>query len=313
MGVGLLDASPVFAGRLRECAGALREFSDVDVEGVLRSGVVLERAEVVQPVLWAVMVALAELWGSVGVVPAGVVGHSQGEIAAAVVCGGLSVVDGARVVALRSRVLGRLAGRGGMASVSASVGWVEERLGGFAGVSVAAVNGVAATVVSGPVGGVEGFVGLCVGEGVWARRIAVDYASHGVGVEEVEGEVRGLVVRPRRSGVSFFSSVTGGLVDTDVLDGDYWYANLRERVRFVDAVGAARAAGLGVFVEVSPHPVLGMNIDGAVVETLRRGEGGLDRFLLSVGGAFVRGVPVEWPGVGGVSVDVPTYPFQRQR
>ncbi|WP_425437462.1 SDR family NAD(P)-dependent oxidoreductase, partial [Nonomuraea indica] len=312
MGVELLDTAPVFAGRLRECAVALREFGDLDVEAVLRSGAVPERAEVVQPVLWAVMVALAELWRSAGVTPAGVIGHSQGEIAAAVVCGALSVEDGARVVALRSRALARLAGRGAMASVSQPVSWVEERLAGFAGLSVAAVNGPAATVVSGPIEAVERFVGLCADEGAWARRIAVDYASHSAAVEEVESEIRGLTVRPRHSEVSFFSSVTGTLLDTTGLDGDYWYANLRQPVRFTDAVAAARAAGVGIFVEVSPHPVLGMHIEGAS-ETLRRDEGGLDRFLLSASEAFVRGAPVDWPPTGQASAELPTYPFQRRR
>ncbi|WP_219602200.1 SDR family NAD(P)-dependent oxidoreductase, partial [Nonomuraea indica] len=314
MGVELLDTAPVFAGRLRECAVALREFGDLDVEAVLRSGAVPERAEVVQPVLWAVMVALAELWRSAGVTPAGVIGHSQGEIAAAVVSGALSVRDGARVVALRSRALARLAGRGAMASVSQPAGWVEEHLTRFAGLSVAAVNGPAATVVSGPAGAVEGFVAWCEAEGHWARRIAVDYASHSAAVEEVEAEIRALAVRPRASEVSWFSAVTGGLLDTTGLDGDYWYANLREPVRFLDAVNAARGAGLGTFVEVSPHPVLAMHIDGApVVETLRRDDGGLDRFWLSAGQAFVHGVPVTWPATGATPADVPTYPFQRRR
>ncbi|WP_374343866.1 type I polyketide synthase, partial [Streptomyces sp. 8ZJF_21] len=120
MAVGLLDSSPVFAGRIAECEAALSGFVDWSLTGVLRgAGPGLERVDVVQPVLWAVMVSLAEVWRSCGVVPAAVVGHSQGEIAAAVVAGGLSLEDGARVVALRSQAIARgLAGRGGMMSVA---------------------------------------------------------------------------------------------------------------------------------------------------------------------------------------------------
>ncbi|MFM9701141.1 acyltransferase domain-containing protein, partial [Streptomyces europaeiscabiei] len=120
MAVELLDASPVFAARFVECGAALGgfvEWSLVDVVRGVEGAPGLDRVDVVQPVLWAVMVSLAALWESFGVRPAAVVGHSQGEIAAAVVAGALSLVDGARVVALRSRAIVALAGRGGMVSV----------------------------------------------------------------------------------------------------------------------------------------------------------------------------------------------------
>ena len=121
MAVGLLDGSAVFAESVGLCGEALAPFVDWSLEGVLR-GVEgapgLDRVDVVQPVLWAVMVSLAELWRSCGVRPDVVVGHSQGEIAAACVAGGLLLEDGACVVALRSRALAGLAGRGGMVSVA---------------------------------------------------------------------------------------------------------------------------------------------------------------------------------------------------
>ncbi|MCE4949069.1 acyltransferase domain-containing protein, partial [Streptomyces albulus] len=122
MGAQLLDESRVFAERVAECEVALGEFVEWSLVEVLR-GVAgapsLDRVDVVQPVSFAVMVGLAALWRAHGVVPDAVVGHSQGEIAAAVVSGGLSLRDGARVVALRSQAIGRaLAGRGGMMSVA---------------------------------------------------------------------------------------------------------------------------------------------------------------------------------------------------
>ncbi|WP_344598719.1 type I polyketide synthase, partial [Streptomyces violaceusniger] len=132
MAVGLMDASPVFAARIHECAAALAEFTDWSLVEVLRGAEgapSLDRVDVVQPVLFAVMVSLAELWRSLGVVPAAVVGHSQGEIAAACVAGVLSLKDAARVVALRSQAIGRvLAGKGGMVSVALPVAVVRERI-----------------------------------------------------------------------------------------------------------------------------------------------------------------------------------------
>ncbi|WP_040829423.1 acyltransferase domain-containing protein, partial [Nocardia jiangxiensis] len=124
MGVALLDGSPVFAGQMNACAAALSEFVDWSLVDVLR-GVEgapgLDRVDVVQPVLFAVMVSLAELWRSVGVRPDAVIGHSQGEIAAAFVAGALSLRDAARVVALRSQLLVALSGAGGMVSLACDV------------------------------------------------------------------------------------------------------------------------------------------------------------------------------------------------
>ncbi|KJK54742.1 acyltransferase domain-containing protein, partial [Saccharothrix sp. ST-888] len=147
MAVELLECSAVFAERMGECAAALAPFTDWSLLDVVRGATGeawLERVDVVQPVLWAVMVSLAEVWQSAGVRPSVVVGHSQGEIAAAVVAGALSLEDGARVVALRSKAIaGGLAGRGGMVSVALPVELVRERLSvwGEERISVAAVNG----------------------------------------------------------------------------------------------------------------------------------------------------------------------------
>ncbi|UED87989.1 type I polyketide synthase [Streptomyces profundus] len=317
MAVELLDSSPVFAARFAECEGALAPHVDWSLVGVVRSGG-FERVDVVQPVLWAVMVSLAALWESVGVVPDAVVGHSQGEIAAAVVAGGLSLVDGARVVVLRSRVIGeRLAGGGGMVSVPLSVdvvrGLVPE------GVSVAAVNGPSSVVVSGDPAGLDVVLGLVEG----AKRVPVDYASHSVQVAGIRAELLDALagVVPRAGNVPFFSTVTGGWLDTEFLDAGYWYRNLRETVEFEGAVRGLAGAGFGVFVEVSAHPVLTVGVgeavgDEAVVAgTLRRNEGGVRRFLLSAGELFVRGVGVDFtPFFGGAAPcrDLPTYPFQRK-
>ncbi|MCF0083305.1 acyltransferase domain-containing protein, partial [Streptomyces lomondensis] len=182
MAAGLLESSPVFAGRMAECAAALEPFTDWRLLDVVRGepgAPGFDRVDVVQPVLWAVMVSLAELWRACGVEPAAVIGHSQGEIAAAVVAGGLSLEDGARVVALRSRALLALSGGGGMVSVSLPVGEVRERLAAWEGrISVAAVNGPSSVVVSGEPKALEELVASCTEQDIRAKKIAVDYASH---------------------------------------------------------------------------------------------------------------------------------------
>ena len=153
MGRDLAAASPVFAARLAECGRALAPYLDWSPEEVMAGAAgapQLDRTDVVQPVLWAVMVSLAAAWQAAGVTPDAVVGHSQGEIAAACVAGILSLEDAARIVALRSRALLALAGRGGMMSVAEPAAAVRDRIAGWGDrLSVAAVNGPAATVVSG--------------------------------------------------------------------------------------------------------------------------------------------------------------------
>ncbi|MEU8748795.1 beta-ketoacyl synthase N-terminal-like domain-containing protein, partial [Streptomyces parvulus] len=324
MGRELLDSSPVFAARLGECAAALAPFVDFDPVEVLRSGAALERVEVIQPVTWAVMVSLAELWRSVGVVPDAVVGHSQGEIAAAAVSGALSLEDAARVVALRAQVIGReLTGLGGMASVSLPRADVEARLVGWEGrLDVAAVNGPSSTVVAGDADAIVEFVAACRGEKIRARQVPVDYASHSAHVERIEAELLDVLapITPLASHFPFFSTVDAALTDTTTLDAGYWYRNLRHTVRFEETVRLLTSKGFGTFVESSAHPVLTMGVqetaDVTAVGSLRRDEGGLARFLTSAAELFVHGTSVDWAslfeGTGAQRVDLPTYPFQRR-
>ena len=330
MGVALLESSPVFAEQMRACEQVLAEHVDWSLLGVLRGvdgAPSLQRVDVVQPVLFAVMVSLAGWWRSCGVVPEAVVGHSQGEIAAAYVAGVLGLQDAVRVVVARSRALSRtLAGRGGMVAVSEPVEQVRQRLRRFDGrVSVAAVNGPAAVVVSGDPDVLAGLLAQCTTEGVQARAIPVDYAAHSVQVEAVREEVLTALggLAPGVGEVPVYSTVTGGLL-TERMDAEYWYRNLRETVRLQDATEVLLAGGHDVFIEMSPHPVLGIGVEdtatavGAqplVLGCLRRDDGGLSRLLISAAQAYVRGVAVDWAGVlvGGRRVELPTYAFQRRR
>ncbi|MEU1949839.1 type I polyketide synthase, partial [Streptomyces sp. NPDC020125] len=315
MGAGLLDASPVFAARVAECERALAPHVDWSLTDVLRGAegaAELSRVDVVQPVLWAAMVSLAAVWAEYGVRPAAVVGHSQGEIAAAVMAGALSLEDGAKVVALRSRALRRLAGGGAMASLGVGEERATELLSGLAdqadAVVVAVVNGPESTVVSGPPEQVAATVTACREAGERARMIEVDYASHSPQVDEIAEELTELLkavepVGASGSGVVFYSTVTGGRADASMLDTGYWVRNLRERVRFAEAVQALLADGHRVFIEASTHPVLTMAMresfehaeSGATaVPTLRRDHGDLAQLTKSVAQAFIAGAEVDW-------------------
>ncbi|WP_228566899.1 type I polyketide synthase [Nocardia sp. SYP-A9097] len=325
----LLEESAVFAARMGECAVALSPFVEWSLVDVLRSSGSLDRVDVVQPVLFSVMVSLAAVWRSFGVVPAAVVGHSQGEIAAAVVAGGLSLADGAKVVALRSRAIAALAGRGGMASIARSPEDTAHLLAPWSGrISVAAMNGPGATVVSGDPDALIELLDRCAADGIRARRIDVDYASHSAHVEEIRTELHTALagIRPGTGDIPFYSTVDSDWMDTAELDAGYWYRNLRQTVAFAPAVQALIGLGHNAFLEISSHPVLAASIEDsatavgasvAALHTLRRDEGGAHRLLCALGEAWVRGLPVDWTaaldGIAARPVALPTYPFQRRR
>ncbi|QKW05112.1 SDR family NAD(P)-dependent oxidoreductase [Streptomyces sp. NA04227] len=332
MAVELLDSSPVFAERFAEVAGAVEAYVDWSVEAVVRGGEgapSLERIEVLQPVLFTVMVSLAAVWRSVGVEPDAVVGHSQGEIAAAAVSGALSLEDAARIVVLRSQLFAdELVGKGAVASVSLPAAEVETRIARFGdALSIAGNNGPRSVTVAGEVPALEELVAELEAEEVRAKVIGSTVASHCAQVDPLHDRILDLLsfVEPREGSVPLYSTVTGEALTGVELDAAYWYENCRRPVSFEPVVRALLADGFDVFVESSAHPVLTYGIsetaDDAGAEvvaqgTLRRQEGGLRRVLTSLAEAWTRGVAVDWNAVfaagGARRVDLPTYAFQRQ-
>ncbi|MBL1120619.1 SDR family NAD(P)-dependent oxidoreductase, partial [Streptomyces sp. 110] len=307
MGRELLAGSPVFAGFVAEC----ERLVDFPLRDALVSGVGLERVEVVQPALFVMMVGLARVWEAAGVVPSAVVGHSQGELAAACFAGALSLEDALGLVTARGRALVELAGTGGMLSVAAAPEVVEGMLAD--GLVIAAVNAPGQVVVSGAPEPLDALAARCEAAGIRARLVDVDYASHHPLVEQVRERLLAVRVSPRPGRVPFYSAVTGSVVDTAGLDAAYWWRNLREQVRFAQTVAAMPVAG---FVEVSPHPVLVPGIEGRwAVGSLRRDDGGQRRLLTSVAEAWTHGATVDWTRLipVGRRVALPTYPFQHRR
>jgi acyl transferase domain-containing protein len=336
MGAELLGQSETFRASVLECDQALSAFLDWSVLDVLteaEGAPSMDRVDVAQPVLFTVIVSLARLWRSYGVEPAAVVGHSQGEVAAAHVAGGLSLEDAARVVAVRSKLWRRLAGQGAMLSVMAPAeqvrAWIEPW---SESIGVAAVNGPATVTVSGDPGALAELGAKLSAEG--ARRWQIpgaDVAGHSPQVDPFERELLEELapISPRPLTVPFYSTVRGGLLETERVDAAYWYENIRRPVEFERTVRSLLDAGHRTFIEVSPHPVLTNSVretaedadaEVVVVDTLRRAAGGWDRFLLSMAQAHVHGVSPDWRTVDeghqdadGGHVELPTYGFQRRR
>ncbi len=333
MGRGLLAWSPVFAEAIAECERALAPHVDWSLAAVLgqeAGAPSLDRVDVVQPVTFAVMAALARLWEHYGVRPDAVIGHSQGEIAAAYVAGALTLEDAAAVAALRSQAIAAtLAGHGGMVSVGLPLARVRALLDELPGdLEVAAVNSPASVVVAGEPGPLEELAARCQAGQAHVRQVKVDYASHSAQVERIREDLAAVLgqLRPGRPRIPMFSTVDAAWVTDTALDGRYWYRNLRQAVRFADGVRALAGEGYRVLIEVSPHPVLAAaveetldhhDVDAVVAGTLRRGEDSPRRVAVALAEVFVRGAGVDWgawfAGSGARVGDLPTYPFQRDR
>ena len=336
MTVDLLDASPFFAARMRDCEQALAPYVEWSLEEVLRcadGAPPLNQGGVGSLALFATMTSLASLWRACGVEPAAVAGHSQGELVAAHVAGGLSLEDAVRVVVHRNRALQKLMGKGAMASVALPAEALGARLERDEGrVEIAAINGPTATVVSGPLEPLEALLAECVAEGVQAKMIpGAVAASHTVQVEALREELLEALapISPCSGEIPFYSTVSGEAMDTAELGAEYWYRNLRQTVLLEPAVRSLLGAGCRSLIEVSPHPVLGVGLqaiaEGAaseagpavVLDTLRRGEGGAERFAGALAEASVNGVEVVWErffaDAGARRITLPTYPFQRKR
>ncbi|MFJ8857562.1 SDR family NAD(P)-dependent oxidoreductase [Streptomyces sp. NPDC102451] len=328
----LLEASEVFRDSIDACAEAFAPFTDWDLRAVLRGepgAPPLERVDVVQPVLFAMMVSLAALWEAAGVRPDAVVGHSQGEIAAAHVAGALSLADAARLVTLRSRALVRIAGDSGMVSVALGADALAPLLELHPqDLEIAVRNGPRSTVVAGRTAALDDLLARCEEQGIRARRVPVDYASHTRFVDPLRDHLMelGAALEPGRASTAYYSAVTGKRIDdTSALDAGYWYGNLRGTVRFEETVHSLIDSGHRRFVEISPHPVLtyaveeilgDRGVSGFTGGTLRREEGGLPALRRALALADLGGAAVAWPAPH-VPVtapnDLPTYAFAPDR
>ncbi|MFY9922153.1 MAG: acyltransferase domain-containing protein [Mycobacterium sp.] len=268
----MLDSAPAFADEMRHCEAAFTEFVDWSVLDAVRGGIGslgLDRVDVVQPVLFAVTVSLAAQWRALGIQPDAVLGHSHGEVAAAYVADGLSLRDAAKVITLRSRAIRAIAGAGGMVTI----GWPVERVLELIepwrrSISVAAQDGPFSTVVSGDAAAVDELMGRCERDRVPATRQPVDCASHSTQVETLRDTLRETLsgLRPRAGEIAYISGVTGAGLDTSILDGDYWFANLRQPVLFEQAVRWSYEHGYRTFIEASPHATLSAGIRDSLQE-----------------------------------------------
>ncbi|MEV4383069.1 SDR family NAD(P)-dependent oxidoreductase [Streptosporangium sp. NPDC049644] len=324
MGRGLLATEPAFAAAIGELEPLIAAEAGFSVIMLLREGRPITALDRLQPALFAVQYALAATWRSHGVEPVAVIGHSLGEVTAAVVSGALSLADGVRVVCRRSQLMAGIAGAGAMALVERPAEQLMADLPGT--VSVAVLASPRSTVVSGAAAEVEQLVTSWREHDLPARLIEVDVASHSPEVDPILDDLADRLadLAPRPARIRWYSTVTDDPRGGSAPDAAHWVANLRRPVLFSGAVAAAADDGHTVFVEVSPHPVLvhaitetldGRSGDHVVLPTLRRGQDEPEAVTLQLAALYCAGVSIDWTrryGAGGL-VDLPTTTWDRRR
>ncbi|CAM01905.1 myxalamid-type polyketide synthase MxaF [Saccharopolyspora erythraea NRRL 2338] len=331
MGRELVATEPVFRRALGECDAAIQQYAEFSVLEFLQQEQAdseIGRVEHLQPALFAMEVAFAALWRSWGIEPDAVVGQSMGEVAAAHVAGALSLQDAARIICLRSALLGRIRGQGAMALVELSLPDARDLVDRWGGqIEIAASNSPTATLLTGDHVAIEKVLADLDQEGVFGRQMVIDVASHSRQVKPLLAELRSALrdIEPTAGAVPFCSSVTGEVCDGADLDASYWVRNLREPVMFAPATTWLSEQGYQVFLEVSPHPILAPAIEetlhsvgaaGTAIATAHKRRGDRADLLEAVAALFTAGREVDWDRVqpeGGRTVPLPSYPWQRER
>ena len=270
MGRQLLADEPAFAAAVAELETDFVAQVGFSLRDVLLAGEPLVGIERIQPVLVGMQLALTALWRSYGVEPDAVIGHSMGEVTAAVVAGALSPADGLKVIATRSKLMSRLSGQGAMALLELGAAEAEKLVGQYPDVTVAVYAAPEQTVIAGPPEQVDAAIEVVDAQGLLARRVEVDVASHHPTVDPILAELKDALsdVKPMTPRIPLISTV--GQSDAPKFDADYWVANLRNPVRFSQAVATA-AEKHATFVEVSPHPLLSHAINGSLESAKPRG------------------------------------------
>ncbi|WP_330230482.1 acyltransferase domain-containing protein [Nocardia sp. NBC_00508] len=296
MGAWLLR-EPTFRSAISRCETALRRHVDWSLTRLLTSADErwIERTELAQPAIFAMQVALTDLWRSHGVEPDAVAGMSMGEVAAAHVAGAIGLDDAVLIMCRRSTLAGSLSGHGAMAVLDLSVADANELVSRHGGrVWVAGAAGPESTVVSGDRAAIEAMRDELTARSIASALIRVDYASHCPYVDPVLPDLRAALtdLQPGETRIPFYSSVTGERMDGTHLDAEHWVRTEREPWRFRTTMGWLLGEGSQVFIDVGPHPILTSVVEqngGTALPTLRRGDRDCSTLIDSLGALYTRG------------------------
>lgn len=287
----------------------------------------LQETAIAQPTLFALQVGLSTLWQHWGVAPDAVVGHSAGEVAAAYTAGALSLEDAVKVVYYRGQIMQQATGLGKMALVGLTPATALERIALYGDqLAIAAINSPDSVVISGQAEALLLLLADLESEGVFCKRMRVNYAFHSPQMAPFQADLVAALadLSPRSTRIPFYSTIVGDRLEGMALNADYWGRSIRDQVQFASAISALAKKRHRTFLEVGPHPVLTTNIlqclrhsdsQGVALASLRRHEPEHLTLGKTLGQLYCAGYPVDWATLypQGQRLDLPTYPWQRQR
>lgn len=333
MGRRLMAEEPVFSDAVLGVDEIFRHWSGCSLLNELAGKNGLGRyeyTEIAQPALFALQVGVTQMLRQRGITPTAVVGHSVGEIAAAWASGALSLEQAVRVIYQRSRLQGTTKGKGRMTAVGLGENAARELLkqvGLSRTLSVAGINSSNSVTVAGEIAALERLEAAMVELKVFHKRLDLDYAFHSPAMDTIGADIAQTLadLRPGDTRIPFYSSVTGARLDGTALRVDYWWRNIREPVRFEQAIKSILAQGVKVFAEVGPHALLrgyissclrDEDIQGRVIPTVLRDDDSPGRIWSATCQIAIAGAPLDWKALfprRGRFVQLPNYPWQRER
>ena len=330
MGRELLEQEPVFRQTIQTCHDELLKLGGCSLLDELRRDdktTRLNETQIAQTALFALQVALAALWQSWGIHPYAVVGHSMGEVAAAHVCGALSLPEAVRVIHHRGRCMEQTPLRGKMIAAALTRTEAAALIAPYGDrASLAAVNGPKMVSISGDSDAVDEIFHAVEQRALFVRYVPVNYAFHSAHMDPVREELAESLagLQPQAGKVKIYSTVTGKLAEGTDYDAGYWWKNVRQSVLFAPAIDAVIAAGQTHFLEISPHPVLSNSMTeclaeadaiGLVLPSLRRQQPERATLLGTLGALHVNGHEVDWSALhpdASSALRLPEYPWQKE-
>ncbi|MCB0508046.1 MAG: type I polyketide synthase [Bacteroidetes bacterium] len=329
MGKTLMETEPVFKSALEECAQVYANYVDWNlIEEINKpeNESRLNEIDIVQPVLIAVEIALANLWMSKGILPDVVIGHSMGEVAAAYVAGNISLNDAAKIIITRSKLMKQLSGKGEMGATDLSVDEANEIIKGYEDkLAVAVVNGKNSVVLSGDGDALNIIFEKLEAQGRFNKKVKVDVASHSPQMDEIKQALKQALndIQPQNSSIQFYSTAVNQVLEGKDLDAEYWTKNLRNCVQFGNAVDAVLQDAQVSFIEMSPHPLLQhalsehiQNKPAFSVASFARDKNEVLEFYSNLTALEATNYPFDWKNIYpniGQFVDLPNYAWQKER
>ncbi|MFK5891715.1 MAG: SDR family NAD(P)-dependent oxidoreductase [Pseudomonadota bacterium] len=328
MGRQLLETEAVFRRKIKSCDKLMARYANWSLLDELTADENNSRmgeTEISQPLIFALQVALAELWKSRGIVADALVGHSVGEVAAAHISGALSLATAIKVIYYRGLCMSHAQGLGGMIAAALNLEQAEKRIKRYNGkINIAGINSPTSITFSGAPKLLDELAIELEQDAIFYKKLDVQFAFHSEQMDSVKDElIKSLSkIKLGKIQIPIYSTVSGIQVEQNIFDSHYWWHNVRNKVYFSSAIQNMIADDYDVFIEIGPHPVLSASIvenaqskKVVVIPSLRRNNDESQTMLGAIGSLYTLGYPIEWEKIHkkqGYFIHLPGYPWQKQ-